>query len=309
MDTVYGGVDIANAPFTAARWPAGQAQELGTCPNPPAGYAALPPALAGPGAVPAAVQLTVEPTGGSELGVAHWADGQGWRVSGPTPRQVREWASGRGRRAKTDRQAAVVLARYGAARQPPAWQPWRTEWSELDRLRRRKAELRARLRQERNRQQARAVRPGSARAVPKSITRLIEAREAERREIEQALAALERAAPLAPPRARLQTVPGVGPAPARPLLGLLERWAQLTQGRGEPKGMVAYVGLAPQPDESGTSVHRRAAISRQGNRTLRARLSRAALGGSRGDNPRRHFDDRLVGRHQAKKLARVAAAR
>ena len=309
MDTISVGVDIAKATFTAALWQAEHVEELGTFPNTADGYGALQQALARRPAAPAAVQLTVEPTGGYELGLAHWAYAQGWRVSCPNPRQVREWAAGLGRRAKTDRQDAVVLAHYGAERQPPAWQPWRTELSELDSLLRRKDELTGLLHQERMREQALRARPGIAGAVRGSITRLIEALEEELREIEQAIGARQRTTTLAPVVARLQTVPGVGPTTALPLLVLLERWDQLTHGRGDPKGLVAYVGLDPQPYESGTSVRRRAAISRQGNRRLRARLYMAALGGIRGDNPLRHFYDRLVGRHKAKKLALVAAAR
>jgi len=104
-------------------------------------------------------------------------------------------------------------------------------------------------------------------------------------------------------------VPGVGARTALPLLVLLRRWDGLTQGRGDAKGLVAYVGRDPQPYESGTSVHRRATISRQGERALRARLYMAALGGLRGTNPLRGFYDRLVGRGKAKQLALVAAAR
>ena len=309
MDPLYVGVDIAKATFTAARWQAGEAQELGTFPNTPDGYAALAQAVGAPHAPAAPVQLTVEPTGGYELALAHWAHAQGWRVSCPNPRQVREWAAGLGRRAKTDRQDAQVLARYGAERQPPAWQPWATEQSELDSLLRRRDDLHGLLRQERNRQQALAVRPGIAGAVPKSITRVIATLEGELRELEEAIAAQQQQATVADALGRLRTVPGVGVATALPLLVLLQRWDHLTQGRGDAKGLVAYVGYDPQPYESGTSVRRRTTISRQGDRTLRARLYMAALGGLRGHNPLRSFYDRLVGRSKAKKLAIVAAAR
>jgi transposase len=309
MDPIEVGVDIAKASFTAAVWQRGQAHALGTFANSPDGFAALAQAVAAPSEPPAPVHLPVEPTGGYELALAHWAHGQGWRVSCPNPRQVREWAAGLGRRAKTDRQDAQVLARYGAERQPPAWQPWATAWSELDSLLRRKEELSALLRQERNRPQALALRPGIAGAVPASIGRLIEALEGELREIEQAIAAHQQQGAVTEALARLRTVPGVGARTALPLLVLLQRWEQLTAGRGDAKGLVAYVGLDPQPYESGTSVWRRATSSRQGDRAMRARLYMAALGGLRGRNPLRSFYDRLVGRRKAKKLALVAAAR
>ena len=104
-------------------------------------------------------------------------------------------------------------------------------------------------------------------------------------------------------------MPGLGAKTVLHLVVLLHRWHTLTAGQGRDKGLVAYVGLDPQPHESGTSVHGRAAISRQGERGLRRRLFMAALGGTRRDNALRRFYRRLVARGKAKKLALVAAAR
>ena len=104
-------------------------------------------------------------------------------------------------------------------------------------------------------------------------------------------------------------MPGLGAKTGLHLVVLLHRWHTLTAGQGRDKGLVAYVGLDPQPHESGTSVHGRAAISRQGERGLRRRLFMAALGGTRHDNALRRFYRRLVERGKAKKLALVAAAR
>ena len=104
-------------------------------------------------------------------------------------------------------------------------------------------------------------------------------------------------------------MPGVGAATAPWLLVLLHRWAVRTDGQGRTKGLVAYVGLDPQPYESGTSVHRRARISHQGAKDLRRRLYYAAFGGVRGQNALRAFYERLVGRRKPKRLALVACAR
>ena len=83
----------------------------------------------------------------------------------------------------------------------------------------------------------------------------------------------------------------------------------LTNGQGSAKGLTAYVGLDPQPYESGTSVRKPATISRMGDTTLRRKLYMGALGGIRGQNPLRAFYQRLVGRGKKKRLALVAAAR
>src|SRR5262249_27463624 len=76
---------------------------------------------------------------------------------------------------------------------------------------------------------------------------------------------------------RLRSVPGVGTRVALPLLVAGERYRALAGERGTAKGIVADVGLDPQPYESGTSVLRHARISRQGGRLLRARLYMGAL--------------------------------
>jgi len=306
------GVDIAKETFTAALWSEGRGQPLGTFANQPAGFAALGQAVAAalPAAAVGSLPLVLEPTGGYELALAHWAHERGWQVSLPNPRQVRDWAHGLGRRAKTDAQDALTLARYGAERRPPAWQPLPAEIAELESLLRRKDDLEQMLRQERNRQQALARRPQVAGAVPGSIDRVVAALEEELRAIEQALREQQRRHPAIQDMARwLRTVPGVGERTVLPLVVLLHRWHALTGGQGEAKGLVAYTGLDPQPYESGTSVRRRGAISRLGARDLRRRLFMGALGGVRGDHALRGFYQRLVGRGKAKKLALVAAAR
>src|ERR671933_2817462 len=178
------GIDVAARSFTAANWHAGAGQLLGTFPNTRAGFAqlaALPVVVAAP-----ALHLVLEPTGGYELPLAHFALAQGWQVSLPNPKQVRAFARSRGRRAKTDGQDAQLLARFGAETDPPPWQPLPDEVAELESLQRRKDDVEQLLRQELNRGHALAQRPDQHAAVPQSLDRLIEA-------LEQELAAVERA--------------------------------------------------------------------------------------------------------------------
>src|SRR5919199_2484626 len=143
------GIDVAAQSFTAATWHAGAGQLLGTFPNTRAGFAqfaALPIVVAAP-----ASHLVLEPTSGYELALAHFALAQGWQVSLPNPKQVRDFAKGRGRRAKTDGQDALLLARFGAETDPPPWQPLPDAIAELESLQRRKDDVEQMLRQEYNR--------------------------------------------------------------------------------------------------------------------------------------------------------------
>jgi transposase len=303
------GVDIARKSFTAARWHDGQGTSLGSFPNTPDGFAAFAEAV-GPTDPSAPPAVTLEPTGGYELALAEWARAQGWTVHVPNPHHVRAWATGIGQRAKTDRQDALLLARYGAERRLPAWQPLPTELSELESLVRRKDDLAQLLRQEQNRQHALTHRPGVARAVPASVERVIGLLEEELRQVEDAIAAhLQAQTSLQETLTLLRTVPGVGARTEVPLLVTLGRWATRTSGRGTAKALVAYVGLDPRPYESGTSVHQRATISRQGDRSARCRLYLSALGGIRGETPLSAFYKHLLDQHKPKKLALIAAAR
>ncbi len=302
------GVDIAKATFTAALWANDQAQPLGIFPNTPAGFEDLHTRL-GP-QTEQTIHLIVEPTGGYELALVNFACQQGWQISLPNPKQVRDWAKGKGKRAKTDAQDAILLARYGAEDKPPLWTPLPEEIATLDDLLRRRDDLEQMLRQERNRQSALNSRPAVAASVQASVEQIIGALEEGLQAIEDNLKQhlrshpdLDRAAKL------LLTVPGIGNKTVLPILVLMYRWHTLTDGQGLAKALVAYVGLDPQPHDSGTSVHKRATISRMGNRTLRRKLFMAALGGVRGKNVLKAFYRRLVGRGKAKMVALVAAAR
>ena len=111
-------------------------------------------------------------------------------------------------------------------------------------------------------------------------------------------------------RKLLLTVSGVGDKNVLYILVMMHRWGVLTDGEGDAKGLVAYLGLDPKHHESGTSVPKRSSISGQGNRAMRSRLYMSALGGIKAKNsPLTAFYQRLVGRGKPKKLALVAASR
>ncbi len=125
METLYVGIDIAKASFVAAvLGPAGEST-WGEFANTPAGFeqwrARVTAAAAEHNAQ--AVVVVLEPTGGYELALAGFAAAQGWQVSRPNALRVHDWANSQGRRAKTDRQDARILARYGAAQPLAAWKP------------------------------------------------------------------------------------------------------------------------------------------------------------------------------------------
>jgi transposase len=306
------GVDIAKESLVAALWQGEAGRRLGEFPNNPEGFAQLRLACeqASERSAGSELHLVLEPTAGYELPLALFGVEQGWQVSRPNPKQGRDWAKGLGQRAKTDREDALVVARYGAERKPPRWLPLASEISELESLLTRQRELQQMLEQERRRQEAFTGRPGIAPQVPRNVQRVIAGLEATLAEVQTAIDAHRKQhRHLKAPVKQWRTVPGVGAKSVLPLLVLLHRWHTLTGGEGATQGLVAFAGLDPTTHESGSSGRGSRRISRQGNRQIRPRLYRAALGGVKGDNVLREFYQRLVGRGKRKKGALVAAAR
>ncbi len=311
---LYVGIDVGKERLEVATWVAGasRGRQLGSVANRQGGWRQLGKQLRRicKREKLAEVQLLLEPTGGYELGLVAYGHAQGWRVTVVNPSQVRNWARGIGNRVKTDREDALLLARYGAEQQPAPQQPVPAEVQALDSLLSRREDLKKLLRAERNRLDTLQQRPGVPAAVKTSVERTIAMLQQEAEAIEEAIQDhIDQDPDLQDKVRRLRSVPGIGPRNVLPLLLLFLRWELLTGGQGDAKGLTAYVGLDPQPYESGRSVLRRATISRMGNGMFRHQLFLAALGGVRGQNPLRAFYQRLVERGKVKKLALVAAAR
>lgn len=312
QQTLVVGVDIAKQDFAVACRAGAVAIEVGKFANNPEGYAALRAALARVCTQQglSRIQVVLEATGGYEAALLAYAYGQGWGVSLPNPKKVRDWAKGVGYRAKTDRVDARILAHYGVERQPALRSQLAVEVTQLDSLLKRRLDLEQTLHQEQTRLSEMAGRPGLAPQVEKSLRQVIEALRQALAGIEQAIEELtERYEPFQTNLVRLLALPGVGPKVVLPLLVKLFQWHNLTNGQGDAAGLVAYIGLDPQPYESGRSVCKHAGISKMGDSEVRRLLYMGALGGVRGNNPLKPFYQRLVGRGKAKKVALVAAAR
>ena len=312
MTTLWIGIDIAKASLVAVALWQGEPVELGPFTNDPVGFVALAAQVQSEQTRcdAAAVQWVLEPTGGYELLLVSFAHEQGFAISLPNPRQVRQWAKGSGQRAKTDRQDALLLARFGAAQQPAPQCPLAVEVSELDSLLQRRQDLEHMLQQEKNRLQALRGRPGIAPSVIANVERVIQALQEALQEVESVIAEHQRQhAHLHNDAQRLLALPGIGPKVVLPLLVQLHRWQTLTAGQGTSKGLTALVGLDPLPFESGQRVRKRSSISKMGNSELRRLLYMGALSAVHGQNPLHSFYERLVGRGKARKLVIVAAAR
>lgn len=307
------GVDVAAATLDAAWQCEHERQVLGQFANTLAGFGQLRAQLVATLAQPdLEVYLVLEPTGGYELALVAYGRDQGWQVCLPNPKQVRDWAKGDGRRAKTDAQDAQLLAAFGAAKQPRPQTELPPEVQELADLLGRQEDLEKLVRAERNRLSSYETHPQPSRWVLQSLQRTIATLQQELDDLNQQLDDFTDQHPgLRADQERLRTVPGIGRKNVLPILVQLHRWQARTAHTGDAKGLVAFTGIDPQPFQSGRSVYKRSTISRQGDARVRHMLYMGALGGLRGKglNPLRSFYDQLVGRGKAKTLALVAAGR
>lgn len=306
------GVDMAKKEFAAASRVGGVETEWGKFSNQAAGFGGLHEQLKAACGKQGLTQihLILEATGGYEAALVAYAYENQWQVSMPNPKQVRDWAKGVGYRVKTDRVDARLLAHYGVERQPPVRPQLAVEVSELDSLLKRRLDLEQALQKEQTRLSELTGRPGISPKVAESLRQVITALTEALGEIQSAIDALcQSHEPFAQNQQRLLALPGVGLKIVLPLLIKLFQWHTLTSGQGDSQGLTAFVGLDPQPYESGSSVRKHPGISKMGDREIRRLLYMGALGGVRGNNPLKNFYQRLVGRGKAKKLALVAAAR
>jgi len=303
MTTVYVGVDVAKAKLDGAvAWTAQERQALGQFDNNESGIGQLAKRVTklcrAQGEV--TLHLVVEPTGGYEGRLLNFAYAQGWAVTLVNPLQVRRWAEGMGVRAKTDRVDADVLSWYGAATAPSGQEPMEEAAQELDELLRRRTDLEQLRQAERNRQAVAAHKPHTPAAVYQSIERTLQALDEELSAIEEAIRQLLKQDAALHQQVRLLR--------SLPLLSLLHRFQARTSGQGTAKQLVAFVGLDPQPKESGNSVYKRPTISRKGDTHMRSLLYLGALGGKRGQILKQIYQQ-FLDRGKAKKVALMACAR
>jgi transposase len=199
---------------------------------------------------------------------------KGVEVMVANPRVVRDFARASFQRSKTDRTDAGVLLAFTQRMPFEAWQPPANEILALRAISRRISALVATGAQERNRLHA----AGQSNTLPAIVAEDIGEHLAH---LEARIQALTREAkrvlaqhPVLQSRFdHLVSVKGIATASALRILAELSVLpADMTI-----RQWVAHSGLDPRQIESGTSVHRPARISRQGNRHLRAALYMPAM--------------------------------
>lgn len=220
--------------------------------------------------VPSHALIAMESTGRYHGLLAHLASQAGLKVYVLNARDVFFYARALGTRAKTDGVDAGVIARY-LAQHHAHLHPWQAGSS-----------LQQRLQQ----LLARRAQLATARAGLKQLVAGIDARDIDTRALHRAFDDLLQAidakvqaliasdAQLAAGCQRLRTITGIGPQTAALLATLLSRFEF-----ANADALVAYSGLDPRPNDSGTQRGRRR-LSKKGPPLLRRQMYLAGFAAS-----------------------------
>lgn len=214
------------------------------------------------------------------------------------PQHTHHFSRSAGRRAKTDRLDAVMLAEYGRLHTPAADAAPDAEVERLQALARRRDQL-VDIRARERKHLAEAF-DTDVRADIAALVAVLDARIAV---LETAIGnAIRQSRGLAQDYAILISAPGVATVTA---VTLIAHMPEL--GRRSPKTIAALAGLAPIANESGKRT-RRSAIA-GGRARVRRALYMAALGAIRAASRFKAAYDEIAARAGSKKLAIIAIAR
>lgn len=221
--------------------------------------------------LPRGSRIGLEATGRYHSQLADLAHARGFVVYVLNPKDTRYYAKGLGRRGKTDRVDAEVLARYVAKEHTDlhAYVPATPAQRVIDRLLRRRAKL--------------VALKGALRATGEDLVECrAQLRDVLKRldvliaKLDSHLAELSGASQVhRESQARLETVVGIGPLVS---LSLANTFSRIPFRNAD--AFIAHTGLDPRPHDSGQKIGRRR-LSKRGPGELRRLLYTAAMSGSK----------------------------
>lgn len=291
MNEITIGVDISKDWLDAHRWPDGATRRLG---NDPPGHRAL---IRWIGAGPVA-RVVFEPTGRYHRGLVRALDEAGLPAAAVNPWQARRFAEATGRRAKTDRIDARLLARLGALLAPAVREPASLAHQQLRELHTAREAL--------IRDSTAAKNRATALEHPllrRQANRRLRAIARDLAALDAAIAALiEGDEDLARATAILRSIPGISAVAAAAMLAEMPELGTL-----QPAKAANLAGLAPITRESGR--WKGQARIGGGRGALRRALYMPALSAARFNPDLRAVYDRLRAAGKPPKVALVAVMR
>ena len=219
-------------------------------------------------------------------------------VSVVNPRQVRDFARSTGRLAKTDAIDAEMISRFGEAIKPTAKELRSEDEERFDELLTRRRQVLGMMTSEKNR-----LGMLRDRKVRRRIVAHIRWLERDLKNVDGEMSDAIKESPIWRVKdALLRSVPGVGEATSKVLLGELPELGKLNR-----KEIASLVGVAPMNRDSGKMRGKRTTIG--GRSIVRTALYMAALSATRHNPELRSFYLRLVDAGKPKKVALTATMR
>ena len=291
VPTVFVGIDVAKAAFDVHVRPSGRAwnavYDTAHIRDLIAQLRPLGPCL-----------IVLEATGGYERRLAADLLDADFDVCVANPRQVRDFARGHGRLAKTDRLDAEVIALFAEQVRPRTMVKTTENQRELEDLVARRRQLR--ILQSRETNQLATL---AAKLARKGIEKLLKLLEKQVTQLDAAIAQLIESDPQWTAKDEiLQSTTGVGPVTSASLIADLPELGQLSRPQ-----ITALVGLAPFNHDSGRSQGKRAIWGGRAN--VRSALYMAALTAKRWNPKIKPFADRLTAAGKPFKVVMTACMR
>jgi transposase len=252
------------------------------------------------------VRVAMESTGLYGLDLALALHQAGVAVMVANPRAVRHFAQAMLQRSKNDQLDAVVLREFAARMDFQAWRPPSASALKLVAVARRLEALTDMMAAEKNRRHAASLSEALPAIIRRDIQRSIQTQQ---RAIDRLTRAAQEFIADDPELARryelLLSISGFGATSAVHTLAELN----LLPAGMNVRQWVAYAGLDPREYSSGTSVHKKARISKTGNKHLRRALYMPALVAVRREAHVRAYYEHLLARGKTKMQALVATLR
>jgi transposase len=262
MTTSPLGIDISKSKFDACLIREGGKLRHRVFPNSPDGFSQLCAWLAKHKVEQA--HACLEATGAYGEALATYLHEAGHTVSVVNPAQIKAYAQSRLSRAKTDKADSTLIAQFCAERRPPRWSPLLQEVRELQALARRLDSLLEMRQMEANR-----LEVAGTQAVRESLSEHIAFLDAETARAQGLIRSHIDSHPgLRGQRDLLLSIPGIGETTAAKLLAEIMDVKLYESARQ----LAAFAGLAPRLHESGSSVRRKARLSKAGAPRLRKAL-------------------------------------
>ena len=220
----------------------------------------------------------LEATGRYGHNLAAFLTDEGYDVSMVNPTRIRAYGQSKLRRTKTDKTDAILIADFCATQSPPLWKKPSVYQTELQSLTRHLDDLKNARSQEQNRKKSGVPSAAVRRSLQEHIDFLNQQIEQVEKEIKDLIDSDE--------ENRVQfklltSIPGIGFVTAATFLAEVPDISDFPQARQ----LASYAGLCPIQHQSGSSVRKKARLSKTGNPYLRKTFYMPAVAMLHGHNP------------------------